>query len=108
MAIACHLPSGTVVNIEDLPIEVLEDVTVSAGLSVREWYNVAYSPAVYPRAAIALMAACAKHVDEEAPPAGFLTPGNILDVFTRAEEDLPGSYVDGLPDPKVEDVLATI
>lgn len=108
MAIACHLPSGTVVNVEDLPIEVLEDVTVAAGLAVREWYNVAYSPAVYPRAAIALLAACAKHVGEEAPPAGFLTAGNILDVFAKAVEDLPGAYVDGLPDPKVEAVLATI
>lgn len=108
MAIACHLPSGTVVNVEDLPIEVLEDVTVAAGLAVREWFNVAYSPAVYPKAAVALLAACAKHVGEEPPPAGYVTVGTITDVFTKAEESLPGAYVNGVPDPKAEAALATI
>ncbi len=98
----CTLPSGKVVLIEDLPIEKLEEITVGAGLEPRDWFAVAYSPAVYPCAAVALLKVCAAHVGDPEPPAGYITVGNVLKVFTKVEDDLPTSYTDGMPDPKAD------
>jgi hypothetical protein len=101
MALGCRLPSGTVVNTEDLPLEVWEDTAVNAGLPIREWVNVAVAPGAYPRAAVALIRACAAHVGEPEPPAGYLKLGNLGEVFAQVSDDLPTEYTDGMPvDPK--------
>jgi hypothetical protein len=83
-----------VVNVDDLPLEVWHDIATAADTG---WWNVNAAPAIYPLGAIALLAACAKHVGEEPPPSGYLTAGNILNVFEKIPDDLPGSFEDGIP-----------
>ncbi len=103
MALGCRLPSGTVVNTELLPLEAWEDIAVGAGLAVREWVNVAVAPGAYPKAATALIKACAAHVGEPEPPAGYLTLGNLGEVFAQVEDDRPTSYADGIPKAEAAD-----
>lgn len=97
MPVLVHLPDGAVVNADDLPFEMWDDIAAKAGVP---WYNVAAAPAINPAGAVALLAACCRHVGQEPPPSGWLTAGNVLKVFQQAEEDLPGSYQDGLPKPE--------
>ncbi len=107
MALGCRLPSGTVVNTEDLPLIVWEQVAVAGGLEVREWPSVAIAPAGYPKAAVELIAVCARHVGEDVPPDTYLTLGNLSTVFSAVEDDLPAGTVNEVPDPKAEAVLTT-
>lgn len=102
MALGCRLPSGTVVNTEDLPLVVWEGIAIAGGLPVREWVNVAVSPAAYPKAAVELVAVCARHVREDVPPDGYLTLGNLLTVFFTSDDELPDETVADIPDPKAE------
>ena len=94
MPYACHLPSGKTVNVDDLPLEVWHDIATAADTG---WWNVNAAPAMYPLGAVALLAACAKHVGDEPPPTSYLTPANILKVFDKVPDDLPGSFEDGIP-----------
>jgi hypothetical protein len=91
MALGVKLPSGTVVNVEDLPLVVWEGIARAGGLEVREWPHVAMAPGGYPKAANELIAVCARHVGEDEPPAGYLTLGNLAAVFHEIAEE---------PDPK--------
>lgn len=107
MALGVRLPSGTFVNTEDLPLGVWEGVARAGGLEVREWPTVALSPASYPTAAVELIAVCARYVGEDEPSVGYLTLGNLAEVFAQLPEDLPEPGADGTPDPKAEGDLET-
>lgn len=96
MAFVCHLPDGAVVNVDDLPFEEWDVIATKAGAP---WYEVYGAPVANPAGAVALVAACARYVGQEPPSAGWLTAGNVLKVFQRVDEDLPGSYEDGIPKP---------
>lgn len=107
MALGVRLPSGTVVNTEDLPLELWEGIAIAGGLQVREWPMVAMAPGGYPKAANELLAVCARHVGEEEPPAGYLTLGNLADVFSQVDDEVAKKFVDGMPDPKAVEGSAT-
>jgi hypothetical protein len=98
----CNLPSGKSVLLDDLPIEVFADIATAEGLAPSAWYELVNAPAVNGRAAVRLLAACAEHVGDEPPPAGYITGGSILKVFEKARDELPSEYSDGMPiiDPK--------
>lgn len=107
----CHLPSGKTVVLDDLCIEVFGDIASTEGLAPGEWYGLLNAPALHARAAVRLLAACAEHAGDPPPPDGYLTGGNILDVFERVEDDRPVEDIDGIPvvDPKAEaDVPVTM
>ena len=94
---ACKLPSGRVVNLEDLPIEVFEQVTVAVDLPLREWYLLATAPAAFPRAAVELRRVLCERAGEPPPPDGDVTYRNLFDVFFDVADDLPSEYQDGAP-----------
>jgi hypothetical protein len=92
-----RLPSGTEVNIEDLPLEVVYDVAVGNGVPDREWFAFAYGPGAYPHAAVALLRLVAERKGETVPPE-YLTVGNVVSVFPeRNGDDRPTEYLDGIP-----------
>ncbi len=100
MALGCRLPSGTVVNTEDLPLVAWEQIAIAGGLQVREWPNVAVAPGGYPKAAVELIKVCARHVGEEEPPDGYLTLKTLGKVFEGIDDELPVGTVNDVPDPK--------
>ena len=98
MAASVRLPSGTVVHIDDLPIVLVEEAAISAGMPPAEWFNLAFAPAANPRGAVALLKVCAARVGEPEPPDDYVTVGNALTVFfTAPSDDRPTEYEDGVP-----------
>jgi len=105
MPFLCHLPDGTKVNTDDLPLEAWEEVRLASDV---EWYRVMMSPGLYPAGAVALLKVCAESVGQPAPPSGYLTPKTILDVFESVADDLPTTHDEkGIPDPKAEGDTST-
>jgi hypothetical protein len=84
MPFICHLPSGTKVAIEDLPLHEWTDVAKAAG---QPWFEVMRFPAGTPGGAVELLAACARHVGEPPPSIGYLTGRTVLDVFELIPEE---------------------
>jgi hypothetical protein len=103
MAWACTLPSGTVVNIEDLSIETMIAITTDAGLPVTSWLNVAYAPLLNPQTAVAVLKACAVKAGEPEPSA--LTVGAVFRAFNQVVDDRPTEYEGDIP--KAEDAPTT-
>jgi hypothetical protein len=100
MPFLCHLPDGTKVNTDDLPLEAWEEVRLASDV---EWWRVMMAPALYPAGAVALLKVCAESVGQSAPPSGYLTPKTVTDVFEAVADDLPTGHDErGVPDPKAE------
>jgi len=100
MPFLCHLPDGTKVNTDDLPLEAWEEVRLASDV---EWWKVMMAPALYPAGAVALLKMCANSVGQPAPPSGYLTPKTVTDVFEAVADDLPTVHDEkGIPDPKAE------
>ena len=108
-------PSGDTSGATDTPAInaafSFTDTDISVQLGPGDWYTLLNAPILNARGAVRLLAACAEHVGDPSPPDGYLTGGNILEVFTRIDDDRPVEDSDGIPvvDPKADaDVPATI
>ena len=99
MPFLCHLPSGTDVVVDDLPLSAWAAIGDAAD---SPWYEVMRWPAGHPRGAIALVKACAAYAGEDPPADDWLTGRTILKAFELVDDDLPAVHVNGVPDPKAD------
>jgi hypothetical protein len=98
MSRRCLLPSGKSVDLDDIPILVLERLAVAAGLERSDWWRVVEQTVLYPSAAVGLLNECAAIVGDEPPGDNYLTHGNMLSTFVDQPGDSrPTEYEDGIP-----------
>ena len=92
----CKVPSGKIVRVEDLPMSVFADIHARTAVP---WYRVVDAPANDAKAGIAVYEACCAHVGEQPVE---LTAAQFIATFDVVDDDLPDTYVDGIPDPKAD------